>query len=1202
MGFLVRLREVAVLLAVCAICAVPNRVSASSVLYRTDAQLIAMSERVVHGRVISQRTTKAGPAGETIYTVTTLQIIEDLTGVSGAAIEIWELGGIVGSEFLYVGGAVEYRVGEDVLVCLERGPYGFRSVAMGFSKFDVLVDANGQSALRRNMRDTVVVGGGAAAAAATRERTLDEFRALAAQVTGREAQAGAAPLQAVPSQQPFTLLGSGWRWAEADSGIAITWYKNTSAAPPLDGGLNAVSEIQTALSAWTTPATASIILQYGGTTLQSDAKGSTGWPGLPGSSGVITFEDPNNEMSGGTLAIGGGSGFLGTGGTVNGVTFNGFTKGYVIFADGLTGQYRQSLGFSRVLEHEIGHAIGLGHTDVGTSNIMYFSCCHADTPVPPVIGADDLAGVTFIYPQSAPSCTYSINPTSVNAPFSTTTGTVQVTTQPGCSWNASGGSGFISVTSGSPGNGSGPLNYSVAANTVTSTRSGTLTIAGQTFTVNQAAAPCSYSVNPTLTTPPASGANGVLTITTSSNCPWSANSNAGFLTIVPPTTGMGNGSVAYNVSANGVSARSAQINVNGATMTVNQFGTGPTVALNRTTLNYGATISGSTVTAQTSSQIVRLTQSAGPNVPWTASSNQPWLTISPTSGTGPRTLTVSVNPAGLGAGGQLSGAITFNFTGAGSFAGPINVTLRLMPHLSSANPVGVIDTPSNNATGVVGAIPVTGWAIDDTEVAMVNVCRAPTLGETVGADGRCGNAAQVFLGEGVFVDDARPDVAGAFPTYPRSTRGGWGFMILTNMLPSQGNGTYTLYAYAIDRELRTTQLGARVITCNNAQATRPFGAIDTPAQGGVATGTNYVNFGWALTPMPKTIPMDGSTFAVFIDGASIGPVTYNNFRGDIANLFPGYNNTNGAVGFKVFDTTLLADGLHTISWVVTDNQGSSEGIGSRYFTIANATGSMTAADGAGSSANETASAAGVVDAAALAEVVADRSGIRARRGWDPDAPWRGYGPGATGRLVVRAEEIGRVELDLGLTDDVVGFLRTGDGLAPLPVGSRLNNRSGLFTWAPGVGYVGSYDLTFGRRVNGRLVARKDVRIVLHAKGSGFVGPQVVIDTPRSQADVPQPFMLAGWAADLTSSEDTGVTAIHAWAYPLAGGPPIFLGAGAYGGTRPDVAAVHGDHMRDSGFGLNVQGLVPGNYDLAVFAWSTELADFAPASVVRVTVR
>ena len=166
----------------------PIRASASTVLYRTDAQLIAMSERVVHGRVMSQRTTKAGPDGETIYTVTTLQIIEDLTGVSGATIEIWELGGVLGDEFLYVGGAVEYRVGEDVLVCLERGPYGFRSVSMGFSKFDVILEANGERALRRNMRDTVVIGGGAAAAAVTRDRTLSEFRALALSVTGRQSQ------------------------------------------------------------------------------------------------------------------------------------------------------------------------------------------------------------------------------------------------------------------------------------------------------------------------------------------------------------------------------------------------------------------------------------------------------------------------------------------------------------------------------------------------------------------------------------------------------------------------------------------------------------------------------------------------------------------------------------------------------------------------------------------------------------------------------------------------------------------------------------------------------------------------------------------------------------------------------------------------------------------------------------------------------
>ena len=265
-------------------CALAEPLWASTVIYRTDAQLIALSERVVHGRVVAQRTVKGGPDGETIYTVTTLQIIEDLTGVAGTTVETWELGGAYGNEFLYVGGAVEYRVGEEVLVCLERGPRGLRTVAMGFSKFEVTVDANGDRQLRRNLRNTFVVGG-AAAGAVARERTLAEFRALAAQVTGRQAQAGLAPPQGAPLasvSEPFTLLGGspGWRWIEADSGTPVTWYKNTSAAPPLDGGLDAVAEIQSSLSAWTSPASASITLQYGGTTFQSVAKGP--WSGLPG--------------------------------------------------------------------------------------------------------------------------------------------------------------------------------------------------------------------------------------------------------------------------------------------------------------------------------------------------------------------------------------------------------------------------------------------------------------------------------------------------------------------------------------------------------------------------------------------------------------------------------------------------------------------------------------------------------------------------------------------------------------------------------------------------------------------------------------------------------------------------------------------------------------------------------------------------------
>ena len=51
-----------------------------------------------------------------------------------------------------------------------------------------------------------------------------------------------------------------------------------------------------------------------------------------------------------------------------------------------------------------------------------------------------------------------------------------------------------------------------------------------------------------------------------------------------------------------------------------------------------------------------------------------------------------------------------------------------------------------------------------------------------------------------------------------------------------------------------------------------------------------------------------------------------------------------------------------------------------------------------------------------------------------------------------------------------------------------------------------------------------------------------------------------------------------------------------------MAAVHGDQFKDSGFGLIVQGLPAGDYDLALFAWSTETMGFVAPKVVRVNVK
>jgi hypothetical protein len=528
-------------------------------------------------------------------------------------------------------------------------------------------------------------------------------------------------------------------------------------------------------------------------------------------------------------------------------------------------------------------------------------------------------------------------------------------------------------------------------------------------------------------------------------------------------------------------------------------------------------------------------------------------------------------------------------------------TIRVVVLPAAANPVGVVDTPLDNSTGVTGAVPFTGWALDDVAVARVMICRAPFGNEVAPIDPNCAGMAQIFVGFGVFIDGARPDVQAAFPTYPGNGKAGWGFMVLTNTLPNQGNGTYQFSVYAQDRDGHATLLGTRTLTCDNARATKPFGTIDTPTQGGPASGAAFVNFGWALTPQPKFIPPDGSTIAVLVDGVLLGPVDYNHERPDIEAAFPDFQNTtgtNGAVGFRVIDTTTLINGLHTISWTVTDSQGVTEGIGSRFFTVSNGSGAVTA------SAERAAPNRVRATADVIAAAPPDPTPILARRGWDLKGPWRALSVDGGGRAVIRGEEVDRFELALGAHAGAsyTGHLRVGQELVRLPLGSRLNTATGHFTWAPVVGFIGRYDLVFVRWDGTRAAARHEVRVILAPKGSGHVGVQVAIDAPRSDQDVGQPFMLAGWAADLDAASGTGIDTVHVWAYPSTGGPPIFLGATAYGGSRPGVAAVHGNQFEASGFSLPVQGLRPGSYDLAVFAWSIERSNFVPARTVRVQVR
>ncbi|MEZ5351924.1 MAG: BACON domain-containing carbohydrate-binding protein [Bryobacteraceae bacterium] len=82
-------------------------------------------------------------------------------------------------------------------------------------------------------------------------------------------------------------------------------------------------------------------------------------------------------------------------------------------------------------------------------------------------------------------CAYSINPTILNTDFLGGSGQVNVTTSPGCAWSVASNDFWITITSGTGGSGSGSATFIYDANNSVVQRAGTISVAGQLFTIFQ---------------------------------------------------------------------------------------------------------------------------------------------------------------------------------------------------------------------------------------------------------------------------------------------------------------------------------------------------------------------------------------------------------------------------------------------------------------------------------------------------------------------------------------------------------------------------------------------------------------------------------------------------------------------------------------------------------------------------------------------
>ncbi len=485
----------------------------------------------------------------------------------------------------------------------------------------------------------------------------------------------------------------------------------------------------------------------------------------------------------------------------------------------------------------------------------------------------------------------------------------------------------------------------------------------------------------------------------------------------------------------------------------------PTIDLTKSQLSFSAALSGGNPASQT----FAVSNTGGGTLNWSVSDNAGWLSCSPASGTDSGTVTVSVDITGLTAG-TYSGTISVSDASATNSPQTIAAGLTVSGSGVDNPPFGSFDTPTGAGT-ISGSVAVTGWALDDTGVESVTIYRDS------------GGVMQP-IGGAIFVDGARTDIEGLYPGYPNNSRAGWGYMMLTNFLPNNGNGNFTLYAVAADTSGQTAVLGTKTIHCDNANAVEPFGAIDTPAQGGTVSGSLYDNWGWVLTPQPNSIPTDGSTINVLIDGAPIGHPAYNYYRSDIAGFFPGYVNSNGAIGYFALDTTAHDDGVHTIAWTASDSGGNAAGFGSRHFTIDN-----------NGSRVQTAANTAPPDAAVIAGLpleenlpVAVVKGFAMKRGTAaPPVPRLNIAgepfykfPGQDGVMWVEIKEMERLLLRPSAAW-TRGYARVGNRLRPLPIGSTLDRETGNFYWLPGPGFLGTFQLVF---IDGDSGKRQEVMVTI----------------------------------------------------------------------------------------------------------------------------
>jgi hypothetical protein len=404
---------------------------ATTFVLMDEHELAAVSTAVVTGWVTGVESHgDASTAG-----VNTYVSIEPTAVIAGSLPEgeivLRERGGQLQERSEKIFGAPEYAVGEQVVAFLSEDTDGsLHTTAMAMGKYTIQASGNGPATVTRALGDEVMVLDRATgrlhehlAPEVLELGPFAEHVRLAARHSRRPGNR-LRPVRLTPPElgvsvphtyeSPFTYLGNPSRWFEPDFGQPVL-YQIDATGDARNGPVASRSAVDNAFAAWTNVPNSALVLGDGG--LMNAPLPFTGCEG----GSRIVFNDPFNEITdpsgcGGILAIGGYCSSPESR-SVNGTTFQRITVGKVVFNNGWEQcDIWTACNLAEVATHEIGHTIGLGHSNDNTATMA--AVAHFDGRCA-ALGSDDIAAAQFIYPEGSvptPTATAAPQPTATSTP------------------------------------------------------------------------------------------------------------------------------------------------------------------------------------------------------------------------------------------------------------------------------------------------------------------------------------------------------------------------------------------------------------------------------------------------------------------------------------------------------------------------------------------------------------------------------------------------------------------------------------------------------------------------------------------------------------------------------------------------------------------------------------------------------------------